>query len=267
MKFVSTLSISLFLRFTVAGFFHIGNLRHDIVDKGGTEATLLARQEEPMPTTSSSTTTSTIGILPPLGTGTPSNGGISLTGHGPAIQPQPGDSNAGADTDTDTITSSNTDTGAGTGTGIDTSTSPNSNYTNPSNSSDVTHPGYSPNHLEVTDYQYTMNGRPHVEIQVKYGSRNITQTWEVRNGTLHQVHDKSSKPCGSSSAYIPAGTGTPDDVRGGEGFSESTNSTGESMGVSGEAMGRPNAAKPGFTGPKFMARRRGEQNGERGRWA
>ncbi|KAL8932665.1 MAG: hypothetical protein Q9211_006186 [Gyalolechia sp. 1 TL-2023] len=244
MKFISTLSISLLLQSTLASYVHIANLRHDTVEKVETEATLLAKQEE---STSSSATTSIIGILPPLGTGASSIGGISLTGHGPAIQPQPGVSNAGT----------------GTVTGMSTGTGPYSNYTNPANNSDVTYPGYAPKHLEVTDYQYTMNGRPRVEIQVKYGSRSVTQTWEVRNGTLHQVHSKSSEPCGSSSTYVPAGTSTPDVVGGGEGSLESTSTTGEPMGGSGNAMGtgtpsrqlRPNAARPGFTGPKFMATR------------
>ncbi|KAL8939617.1 MAG: hypothetical protein Q9216_003259 [Gyalolechia sp. 2 TL-2023] len=267
MQFIPTLSVSLLLHFTIASFLHVTDLRHPTVDERETEVTLLARQD-PIPTTSSSTTPSTIGILPPLGTGTSSLGGTPLTGHGPVIQPQPDDSNAGAGIDTDTMTSSDTSASSGTDNGIDTSTSSYSNSTNPPNNSDVTQPGYSLPHLEVTDYQYSLNGRPHVDIQVKYGSRNVTQTWEVRNGTLHQVHRKTSKPCGSSSAHVPAGTGTPNVVSGGEDLSGSTNTTGDSTEGSGVAMGTgtslrqstPNAAKPGFTGPKFMAMRRGERN-------
>lgn len=209
MKLIRTIFVSLLLHFTIASFFRIANQQHATGDKGGIEGRLYARQEEVTPTTSSSII-STLGVLPPLGTGVP------RTGHGPAIQPQPGEVNAGAGTSNDTTTDSDGNiNGAGS----------YANYTNPANSTVLPNPGHSPKHLEVTDYQYTMNGRPRVEIKVKYGSHHVTEIWEVRNGTLHQVHPKSSKHCRSSSAYMPEGTGMP------------------------PRQERPSVARPGFTGP------------------
>lgn len=213
-----TLAGFLLLHFIVASSFRIANLQHNTVDEEGTEGKLFIRQGDVR--TTSSSTISTLGILPPLGTGVP------LTGHGPAIQPQPDAVNAGAGTGNDTTTNvTGNVSGAGPGNNTDTGTSPYANYTELSNSNNVPNPGYLNKHLEVSEYQYTKNGRPRVEIQVKYGSHHVTQTWEVRNGTLHQVHPKSSKPCRSSSTYMPEGTGMP------------------------PRQERPSMARPGFTGP------------------
>ncbi|KAL8827629.1 MAG: hypothetical protein Q9170_006941 [Blastenia crenularia] len=207
------------------------------------------------PRQDTSASTSTIGILPSTGTGTPALGGHSLTGHGPAVQPQPG---AGTGNDTTTTTSIGTDT---------TDNTSNTTDTNPETSSSETGNGNGRKHLEVTDYQYTSRqSRPRVEITIKYGAQHVVQTWEVRNGTLYQVHPKGMKGCGTSSASAAMGTGMVGGGGGGMagaegGSSMSANGTVGEDGTSamgGSAMvgtgspirqARPDGVRPGFTGP------------------
>ncbi|KAL8712214.1 MAG: hypothetical protein Q9225_006979 [Loekoesia sp. 1 TL-2023] len=275
MKFTVAFSISLLAPSVLAISVRVANVEHDALDKRRTEGKILARQEVPYPSIGDSSSTSTIGILPnaaQLSTGIPALGGHSLTGHGPAIQPQPGDSNAGA----------------GAGNGTDTGTGTDSSYTyTSSTNSDTNNPSSSSQNLQVTNYQYTSQGRSRVEITIKYGTQNVTQTWEVRNGTLQQVLPKGKMPCGTSSAYVPAGTGTSNVAAGGSlesspygngtdsGAPADSSSGSGAGGVSAESSGgsyaggatstsggyvpmgtgtpprqaRPDAARPGFTGP------------------
>ncbi|KAL9603153.1 MAG: hypothetical protein Q9219_001356 [cf. Caloplaca sp. 3 TL-2023] len=164
----------------------------------------------------------TVGILPPLGTGTPSLGGHPLTGHGPAIQPQPGSSNAGVGNASNETSAPDPDTSAGNAT----DSSP-------------------PDHLAVLDYQYISNdGSPRVDITVTYGAQNLTQSWEVRNGTLYQVgSNQGSMAVEDGSGAVNSTVGT------------NTVGAGTNMGTgTPPPQAKPNAARPGFTGPKLRAR-------------
>ncbi|KAI4141667.1 MAG: hypothetical protein L6R39_005242 [Caloplaca ligustica] len=241
-------SISFFL--TLGCAISLQDIKHGngVSEKRWVMDRVVARQEDP------TATISTIGILPnagQLGTGTPSLGGHSLTGHGPAIQPQPGSSAAGNGTNTDTTVVGSNETA----------------------------------HLEVTDYQYTYNSRPRVDITLKYGSKHITQTWEVRDGKIELVQpmgtgnpsingtgtlegsvfgnngstnaapagtwdDSSIFPNGDPSSPVPSGTSGGNTT----GTSSGAN-VGSGTGTPPPRQERPSGVRPGFTGPKRKVRR------------
>ncbi|KAL9020898.1 MAG: hypothetical protein Q9185_001861 [Variospora sp. 1 TL-2023] len=118
--------------------------------------------------------------LEQLSNGAPSLSNHSIIGQGPARQRQPGDATAGTGTESNTEGSSNNLTTmtaglgnltAATTTVLDSSTL----FTNDSAC------------FGVSNYQYTFQSHPRVDITVSYGSRNTTQTWEVRDGMLYIV--------------------------------------------------------------------------------
>ncbi|KAL8725397.1 MAG: hypothetical protein Q9181_006431 [Wetmoreana brouardii] len=282
MKVTKALTASFILPSALAGSFRVANVRHDGLGKRTNEP-----GDVPYPSSTGSTsTTSIIGYLPNaglLGTGTPANGGVSLTGHGPAVQPQP-DSNSG----------NGTYTGSG-------GNSSSSDYS----SSNTTEEGAGGTEdtpaLQVSEKQYTQNGYQRIDISIKYGKSHIRQIWEVRNGMLAVVpipHAMST-----TTPSMPVGTGTSsgpsnaNDTNAPYGYSGSdSSSTGATYGggtrVSGTGLppapttnpaanptstvmgemivagvgsasgtavpmqlNRPDVAHPGFTGPKLKSKR------------
>ncbi|KAL9592072.1 MAG: hypothetical protein Q9179_007084 [Wetmoreana sp. 5 TL-2023] len=186
MRVTKALTVSFLLPCALAGSFRVANVRHDGLGKRTDEP-----RDVPYPSSTSSisttSTTSTIGYLPNaglLGTGTPANGGVSLTGHGPAVQPQPGSSSGNGN---DTGSGGNTSSG---------------NY-----SSSNTTEGSSA--LQFSEKQYTHNGHQRIEISIKYGMSHIRHIWEVHDGMLTEVPIPHPMPTTTPSMpCMPVGTGT-----------------------------------------------------------
>lgn len=190
------------------------------------------RQLEPSPTTSS-----TIGYLPNAGllsTGTPANGNVSLTGHGPAVQPQPGHSSStGSGNDTmsgadDNTTTSGNDTNSGGSLEGNPVNSTTNDTSIPSSMNDTSATPETPTEeppLVVSSTQYRVNGYQRVLLSLTYGESNITQLWEAHDGMLSVVPIPANETGGQGGEvsidpvemptttvhggdpYIPTGTG------------------------------------------------------------
>ncbi|KAL9012604.1 MAG: hypothetical protein Q9173_002646 [Seirophora scorigena] len=199
-------------------------------------------------------------------------GNQSLTDHAPAIQPKPGDSTTGNGTESSTKTRNNLATITAEYDSITTSTTAVFD-SSISSTNDAAH-------LEVTGYQYTFRSHPRVDITVRYGSRNTTQTWEVRDGMIYIVPatgDSSSStdsPDAAEGSVFPQGNGTGDPSPGAEAISSTgpsspvlpmpagqnvTNSTSDVTTDNGtedppRQEGPFVARRPGFTGPKVKVR-------------
>ncbi|KAI4115258.1 MAG: hypothetical protein LQ338_007883 [Usnochroma carphineum] len=236
MRISLAIPISLLLASASAAGLRLTDRKNDALEKRTPADRVVARQGNDI------AGTSTIGILPnsaQLGTGIPSLGNHSLTGHGPAVRPQPDESNTetgpNPGTGTGTITGSGTVSGDSTGsdtTANDTTTATSPAF-QPNPSSDP-----SPPHLEVIDYQYTYQSNPRVDITVKYGSNHVTQTWEVLNGRLHTVPAKGLNMTDSTGAMpcVPMGSGA---------SNSSVNGTGSLEGSEFASNGPSNVAPSG----------------------
>ncbi|KAI4115841.1 MAG: hypothetical protein LQ345_003638 [Seirophora villosa] len=199
-------------------------------------------------------------------------GNQSLAGHVPAKQPKPGDSTTGKGTESSTTTSNNLTTMTAEYDSI--TTSPTAVFDSSiSSTNDAAH-------FEVIGYQYTFRAHPRVDITVRYGSRNTTQTWEVRDGMIYIVPatgDSSSStdsPDAAEGSVFPQGNGTGNQSPGAEAMSSTgssspllpmpagqngTNSTSDVTTDSGTEdpprQERPFVTRrPGFTGPKIKVR-------------
>ncbi|KAI4169989.1 MAG: hypothetical protein LQ348_007194 [Seirophora lacunosa] len=199
-------------------------------------------------------------------------GNQSLTEHAPAIQPKQGDSTAGNGRESSTETRNNLTTMTAEHDSITTSTTAVFD-SSISSTNDAAH-------LEVTGYQYTFRSHPGVGITVRYGSRNTTQTWEVRDGMIYiapATGDSSSStdsPDAAEGSVFPQGNGTGDPGPGAEAMSSTgspsplllmpggrnvANSTSNVTTDSGTEdpprQDRPFVTRrPGLTGPKIKVR-------------
>lgn len=283
MRLTVALSVSFLVPCALASSLRVANVKHDALQK---------RNPDPGPatypaSTSGSSASSTIGYLPNAGllsTGTPANGGVSLTGHGPAVQPQP-DSNTGGNNAT-----SSTGSSASNSTDDYQPNSPDSTAGNGTGAGEILP-------LQVSERQYTRNGHQRVEVNITYGKSHIRQVWELRNGALVPVRLPQQKSTNTLHGYMPYGTGTSSSgpnangteatygggsADGGSGAYAGTGtglltsstttptatSTGGVMGEMNNAGGggssgtpvplqldRPDVAHPGFTGPKLKSKR------------
>ncbi|KAL8643737.1 MAG: hypothetical protein Q9210_007580, partial [Variospora velana] len=167
MKLPQALCISLITHSAFAVSVHLWDRRDETLKNRRTIDRTAPQQEAPA------------ADLEQFSAGSPSVSNQSVTGQGPAKQRQPGDATAGTGTESNTEGSNNLTTMTA---GLDNLTTATTTVLESSTlATNNSAPFY------VSDYQYTFQSHPRLDITVSYGSRNTTQTWEVRDGMLYIV--------------------------------------------------------------------------------
>ncbi|KAL8965469.1 MAG: hypothetical protein Q9197_006497 [Variospora fuerteventurae] len=198
MKLPQTLCISLMTHSAFAALVHLWDRQGEILKNRQTVDRTAPQQEAPA------------ADLEQLSNGAPSLSNHSVIGQGSARQRQPGDATAGIGTESYTEGSNNLTTmAAGLGNLTAATTTVLDSSTLSTNDSAC---------FGVSNYQYTFQSHPRVDITVSYGSRNTTQTWEVRDGMLYIVPPTENMEPEAivTTSSMPMGTGD---------SSSSTNST------------------------------------------
>ncbi|KAI4139212.1 MAG: hypothetical protein LQ341_004309 [Variospora aurantia] len=198
MKLPQTLCISLVTHSAFAASVHLWDRQGEILKNRQTVDRTAPQQEAPA------------ADLEQLSNGAPSLSNHSIIGQGPARQRQPDDATAGIGTESYTEGSKNLTTmtaGLGNLTAATTTVLDSSILS--TNDSAC---------FGVSNSQYTFQSHPRVDITVSYGSRNTTQTWEVRDGMLYIVPptENIEPEAIVTTSSMPMGTGD---------SSASTNST------------------------------------------
>lgn len=136
-----------------------------------------------------------------LSNGAPSLSNHFVIGQGPAKQRQGADATAGTGTESNREGSNNLTTMTA---GLGNLTAATTRVLEPSTLS-TNDSAY----FAVSDYQYTFQSHPRVDITVSYGSRNTTQTWEVRDGMLYIVPPTEAMEPEAivTTSSMPMGTG------------------------------------------------------------